>query len=166
MEFLNLDFAKLFYLELPVAELILRGSVFYFGILFLLRILPRRTGGELGVMDLIFVILIAEAAAHSLGEYSSLTDGFIVIGTLMAWNYLVNVLSYHFPLIEKLVSAPPMLIVKEGMFLRRNMRREYLTEEEVMEQIRKAGIEEVKDVKKAFIESDGTISVIAKAKSS
>ncbi|KAA9345688.1 DUF421 domain-containing protein [Adhaeribacter soli] len=164
MEFLNLDFAKIFRIETSVLELILRGTLFFLGILLLLRIMPRRTGGELGVMDLIFVILIAEAAANSLGGYSSVTEGFIVIGTLMAWNYLVNVLSYHFPFIEKLVSAPPMVIVKDGKLLRRNMRREYLTEEEVMEQIRKAGFDDVQAVKKAFIESDGTISVIGKEK--
>lgn len=162
MEIVEIDFESLFKPEFPLAEAVFRGSVLYVGILLLMRILPRRTGGEMEVMDLIFVILIAEAASHALGDYTSLTEGFVVIITLMALNYLVNMLSYRFPVIEKLVSAPPMQIVKDGKMLRRNMRREYLTEAELKEHLRTQGIDDVTTVKKAMIESDGTISVIRK----
>lgn len=92
MELIIIDLGTTFQVETSVLELVTRGSVMYLGILFLFRILPRRTGGELAMMDLIFVLLIAEAATHSLGGYSSVTEGFIVIGTLMAWNYAINFL--------------------------------------------------------------------------
>lgn len=92
---LAIDLKSLFELENSLLELILRGTILYLGILFLMRILPRRTGGELAMMDLIFIILIAEAAAHSLGDYTSVTEGFIMILTLVGWNYVVNLLSYH-----------------------------------------------------------------------
>ncbi|WP_266205125.1 DUF421 domain-containing protein [Pontibacter kalidii] len=164
MELLKIDFTKLFYIESPVSELIIRGSVLYLGILLLMRLLPRRTGGELATMDLLFVVLIAEAATHSLGGYSSIADGFIVIATLMAWNYTINLLSYHIPFIEKLVSAPALQIIKDGKLLRRNMRRELLTEEELVDHLRIKGIEDVKDIKSAYIEGDGEISFISKKK--
>src|SRR5690606_20418111 len=92
---LIVDFEKLFKIETPILELMIKGSVIYLGILLLFRVLPRRTGGEMAMMDLIFVLLIAEAATHSLGGYSSVTEGFIVIITMMTWNYLFNFLSYH-----------------------------------------------------------------------
>src|SRR5690606_10104028 len=114
------------------------------------------------MMDLIFVLLIAEAATHSLGGYSSVTEGFIVIGTLMAWNYAINFLSYHIPFFENIVSSPPLPIIKNGKLFRRNMRREYLTEEELMDHLRMEGIEKIEDVKSAFVEGDGKISVVRK----
>src|SRR5690606_41836685 len=95
MEFLNLDIARIFKVEVPIVELIFRGFILYTGILFMFRVLPRRTGGELEFMDLVFVLLIAEAATHSMGGYSSLTEAFIVIGTFTSLNYLVNRLSYQ-----------------------------------------------------------------------
>lgn len=156
--------SSLFELETPLWELIIRGSVLYWGILLLMRILPRRTGGELAVMDLIFILLVSEAAAHALGDYSSLTEGFIVIATLMGWNFAINVLSYYFPLFEKLVSAPPLPVVKDGKLLRRNMRREYLTEEELMEHLRKEGIDDINDVKTAHVEGEGHISIVKRNK--
>ena len=132
----------------------------YFGVLILIRLMPRRTGGELAMMDLIFVLLIAEAAAHALGEYNSVADGFIVIATLMGWNYLINVLSYRVPLIERLVSSPPLQVIRDGELLHRNMRREYVTEEELMTHLRREGIDDPKEVKSAFIEGKGRISVV------
>ena len=155
-----MDITDIFSISASVPELASRASLLYLGILVLLRILPRRTGGELAMMDLIFVILIAEAATHALGEYSSVTEAIIVVLTMMTWNYLINVLSYHFPAFGKLASAPPLLIIKNGQLLRRNMRREYITENELMEQLRKEGLESVQNVKEAFVEGDGTITVI------
>lgn len=162
MQLLQISWSDVFKPETPVLELIVRGSVLYFGILVLMRLMPRRTGGELAIMDLIFVILIAEAAAHAMGEYSSVADGFILIVTLMGWNFLINLLSFHIPFIERLVSAPPIQVVKDGQLLRRNMRREYLTEAELMDHLRQQGIEEISDVKAAYVEGEGKITVISK----
>jgi len=162
MNLLNVNLTELFHIENPISELILRGTVMYLGILFLLRIMPRRTGGEMATMDLLFVVLIAEAATHSLGGYSSITEGFIVILTLIFWNFTVNSLSYYLPFFEQLVSSPALQVVKDGKMLRRNMRREFLTEDELMEHLRREGIEDLKDIKAAFIEGDGEISFISK----
>jgi len=160
MTLLKVDFNAVFRVEASVPELMLRGVLLYLGVLFLMRVLPRRTGGEMAMMDLIFVLLIAEAATHALGDYQSVTEGFIAIGTLIACNYLANVLSYYVPFVEKLISAPPTQIIKNGELLRRNMRREYLTSEELYDHLRLEGIDDVKEIKAAYIESDGKISVL------
>ena len=160
MELLQINLAEIFRVETPVLELMLRASLLYLGILFLLRIMPRRTGGELATMDLLFVVLIAEATTHSLGGYKSVTEGFIVVLTLMMLNYFINFLSYYSSFVEKLIASPPLLVVKDGKLLRRNMRREFLTEEELMEHLRREGIEDIKEVKSAHVEADGQISFI------
>lgn len=162
MEILKLDLAELFHFENSLVTLMVKGTVIYLGILFLFRILPRRTGGEMAMMDLIFVLLIAEAATHSLGGYESITEGFVVILTLMGWNYLINFLSYHSDFVEKMVSAPALPIIENGKLLHRNMRREYLTKEELMDHLRLEGIEEIGEVKSAYVEGDGKISVVRK----
>jgi uncharacterized membrane protein YcaP (DUF421 family) len=161
MELLPTDWLKVFAPETPLLELVVRGAVLYFGVLILMRFMPRRTGGEMATMDLIFVILIAEAAAHSMGDYKSIGDGIALIVILMGCNYLVNLLSYYVPFVERLVSAKPIQIVKDGRLLRKNMRLEFLTEEELMDHLRQQGIEELKDVKEAYVESEGKITVIS-----
>ena len=162
MDFNPNDWTSVFQPEAALLELIARGSVLYLGILVLMRLMPRRTGGELATMDLIFVVLIAEAAAHALGDYTSVADGIIVIATLMAWNYLINALSYRVRFIERLVSAPPLQVVRDGRLLRRNMRREWVTEDELMSHLRENGFSDVKDVKAAYVEGEGQITALGK----
>ena len=75
MEFLPQSWPSVFTLETPLLELIVRGTVLYFGILILMRLMPRRTGGELAMMDLVFLLLITNAASHALGAYNAVADG-------------------------------------------------------------------------------------------
>ncbi len=160
MELPDFSLQELLRIEASVAGLIVRGTLLYIGILLIFRFLPRRTGGELATMDLVFVLLISEAATHSLGEYSSVTEGFIVICTLVFWDYMINALSFRFSAIERLFSAPPLLLIKNGKLNLRHMRREFITHEELMESLRKEGFEDIKQVKKAVVEADGKISII------
>ena len=162
MELLPADWLSLLTPGTPLLELVGRGTVLYFGILFMTRLMPRRTGGELAMMDLIFVLLIAEAAAHAMGEYTSVADGVVMIATLMGWNYLINSLSYRVPFIERLVPPPPLQVIRDGELLRRNTRREFLTEEELISRLRQEGISDGKEVKSAHVEGNGKISVVSK----
>lgn len=160
MQFLPLSWSQIFQPEAALLDLIARGSVIYLVILVIIRFLPRRTGGEMAIMDLIFVVLVAEAASHSMGDYNSVPDGLIVVATLMFWDYFLNFLSYHVPAIERLLQPPPLAVVRNGRLVRRNMRKELMTEDEMMEQLRREGIDKIGDVKIAYVESDGEITVI------
>ena len=153
---------EVFQPQAPVLELVARGSVLYVCILVLLRVMPRRTGGELATMDLIFVVLIADAAAQALGDYSSVADAVVLVVTLMVWNYLVNALSFRYAFIETLVSSPPLQVVRDGRILWRNMRREFITEEELMGHLRAQGFDDVADVKAAYVESEGAITAVGR----
>ncbi|OWR14047.1 hypothetical protein CDW55_06840 [Chryseobacterium sp. VAUSW3] len=54
----------------------------------------------------------------------------------------------------------PVQIIKNGKLLYRNMRKELLTKDELMTNLRENGIENLSDVKKAFVESEGNISFV------
>jgi uncharacterized membrane protein YcaP (DUF421 family) len=159
MEFLPSSWMEVFAVETALVELIVRGTILYFAIIVFMRLLPR-IGGELAVMDLVFLLLVAEAAAHGMGEHKTVGDAIVLIATLMAWNYMLNFLSLRVPFIEKLISGSQVQIVRDGRLMRRNMRREYLTEDELMAQLRGHGIEKIEDVKAAYIEGEGQLTVI------
>ncbi len=160
MQLLPPTWEPVFTLETPLFELIARGSVLYAIILVLMRVMPRRTGGELATMDLVFVVLIAQAAATALGDYTSVADAAVVVTTFMVWNYLLNALSFRFRAVERLVSARPLPIVRDGRLLWRNMRSEFITEGELMDHLRRTGIEDVSEVHAAYVEGEGRITVV------
>jgi uncharacterized membrane protein YcaP (DUF421 family) len=157
------DWSSIIQPETPILELVLRGTAMYLAVLVLLRLMPRRSGGELGRMDLVFLLLIAEAATHSLGGYDSIADALIVIATLMAWDYITNFLSHRFSWFERLLSAPPVQVIRDGNLLLRNMRREYLTEDELMSALRRKGFEGPEEVKAAWVESEGRIAIVRRS---
>jgi uncharacterized membrane protein YcaP (DUF421 family) len=162
MELFPDSWIDVFTLQTPLFELVARGSVLYLAILFLMRVMPRRTGAELATMDLIFIVLIAEAAARGVGDFSSVADALVLVLVLMGWNYLLNILTYYVPAMERLTSSPPLKVISDGRLLRRNMRHEYLTEEELISLLREQGIDDVAQVKAAFVEPEGKITFVIK----
>lgn len=151
----------IFALDAPLLEIIVRGAVMYLLVFLLLRASLRRTAGELTMLDFVFVLLVAVGAENAmLGAQSSVAAAFVLVATLIACNYLLNLLGYLFPVFEKLLLPPPLPVIKDGKMLQRNMRREFLTEQELMGKLREQGVDDVAGVKAAYIEGDGTISVI------
>lgn len=159
--FLQIDWKSIFIPSGHIAEIFLRGTLVYLFLFVLLRIL-RREAGAIGLADLLFVVLIADATQNAMSsEYKSVTEGAILVGTIALWDYFIDWVSYTFPRIQPLLRPASLLLIKEGRMLKRNMRQEMITEEELMSQLREQGIESVTEVKKCYLEGDGQFSVIA-----
>jgi uncharacterized membrane protein YcaP (DUF421 family) len=62
--------------------------------------------------------------------------------------------------LSRLAEPPPVCLVENGQLLLRNLRREYVTRAELMEQLRLHGIDSLREVKLAYLEANGEISVI------
>ena len=156
-----MDWKSLFTLDVPLLEMILRGSVMYISLFVLLRIVLKRQAGSLGMTDLLLITLIADASQNAMaGEYRSLPAGIVLVCTIIFWSYAFDWLSYRSPWFNHLIEPPPLPLIKDGKLLRRNMRRELITEEELMSQLREQGLDDVGKVKEAFMEPDGHISIV------
>jgi uncharacterized membrane protein YcaP (DUF421 family) len=84
----------------------------------------------------------------------------ILVSSIAFWDYFLDWLGYRFPGVRRLIRPAPLLLIKDGRVLRRSMRQEMITEEELMGQLREHGIERIEEVKKSYMEGDGRISVI------
>lgn len=159
--FFNIDWAAIFLPETPLLEIFLRGSVMYLGLFLLLRVILKREAGTVGITDLLIVVLLADAAQNGMaGSYRSVTDGLLLVATLIFWAYFLNWLGYRFPRFQRLVHPPALLLVENGRMLKRNMRKEFITEDELLSMLREQGVDDVSAVRRAFMEGDGKISVI------
>jgi uncharacterized membrane protein YcaP (DUF421 family) len=160
---LQIDWNSIFIPTLHIGEIILRGTIVYLALFFLLRIL-RREAGALGISDLLVVVLIADAAQNAMGsDYKSITEGLILVLTIVFWDYFLDWLSYKFPKVRRILHPSPILLIKDGRILRQNLKREMITIEEVKEQLREHGVEDITAVKKCYLEEDGHVSVITKS---
>lgn len=155
------DWQTIFVPDVPVLEIIVRASLMYLSIFVLLRIVLKRQMGTLGMTDLLLITLLADASQNAMaGEYKSVPDGIVLVMTIIFWNYAFDWLGYRFAWFERLIEPAPLPLVKHGKLLRRNMRRELITEGELLGQLREQGVDDVTKVKEARMESDGHFSVI------
>lgn len=146
--------------EESLLDVVVRGSVMYVGLVLLFRILRRDTG-SLSLADLLLVVLIADAAQNGMaGEYHSITAGLVLVGTIAAWSFIFDWLSYRSKFIERLLQPPPLPLIRNGVMLIRNMRQQFITVDELKSQLRQQGIARVDQVKHCYLEPDGQISVI------
>jgi uncharacterized membrane protein YcaP (DUF421 family) len=155
-----IDWHGLFVPTVHPLEVVLRGSVMYLFILALMRVL-RRDPGALSTADLLVIVLVADAAQNAMAsEYRSLTEGAILVGTIFAWNYGLDWLAFRSRWVHRLLNPKPLLLIKNGRVQRRNLRAELLRESDLAEQLRQQGVEDFGEVKRAFLEPDGHLSVI------
>ncbi len=155
-----MDWAGLFVPGGSIPELMVRGTVLYLALFVMLRLLPRRQLGSLGVSDVLVIVLIADAAQNGLaGEYTSITEGIVLVATILFWDYMIDFVDHRFPEL-RLNAGAPKLLVENGRMLKRNMKRENMSEDDLMSQLRQHGVEHLREVKRAYAEGEGHISVI------
>lgn len=157
----SIDWKQLFIPDTPVLETVIRGTLIYIAIFFLMRLIPSRQVGGVGMNDLLLVVLVASGSTSALaGDYKSISSGVILVATIIFWSYLFNWLGFRFPKINRLFQPKPKLLIKDGELQDENMKKELLTEEELLGKIRRNGVAYISDVKEAYVESDGQVSAI------
>ena len=91
------DFHQIFAPSATTLEIVLRGSVLYWFLFILLRFVLRRDTGSAGISDILFVVLLGDAAQNGMiGQHDGVADALTLIATLVAWNYLLDYLGYRF----------------------------------------------------------------------
>jgi uncharacterized membrane protein YcaP (DUF421 family) len=156
----EIDWQQLFGIEKSLLELFLRGTVMYWFLFLMFRFVMRRDVGAIGIADVLLIVIIADASQNAMsGDYESLSEGFVVVGTLVFWNVLTNWLNFRLPRFQKFAEPAPLLLIRDGQVLEGNMRREMLTREELLSKLRQHGIEGPEQVRWAYMESDGQVSV-------
>lgn len=160
-DILSFELASVLNFTVSPLELMLRGTLMYWFLFLVFRFVLRRDVGALGVGDFLFVVILGDAAQNGMiGNASSATDGMVLIATLVFWSYALDFLNFNFPVIRRFTSPPRLCLVRDGKMLRRNMRRELITDQELNAKVRQEGLESISMVKRMYLEADGEMSLI------
>lgn len=145
----------------PIWQIVVRTVAVYAAVLIGLRLMGKRQLGQMNVGDLVVILLIANAVQNAMvGSDVSLTGGVVAAVTLLIVNFGLTQVLDRSPFAERAIEGTPTLLVKDGVFVTPNLRREGLVREEVETAIREHGIADVHGVRVAYLEPDGTVSVI------
>jgi uncharacterized membrane protein YcaP (DUF421 family) len=155
------DWEAVFTPSTSVLELFVRGTLTFLALIALLRVVGQRESGGLGLTDLLVVVLVADAAGAGLtGDADSIPDGLVLVVTILFWSVAIDALAYRWPWFAVLLKARPRPLIRDGHLDRRVMRREFMSREEVLSQLRLHGIDDPAAVSRAYLEPNGRISII------
>lgn len=156
-----MDLGELFAFHVSPLELFVRGTLMYWFLFLLFRFVLRRDAGAVGVADILLVVLVADASQNGMsGSYETIAEGCLLVATLIGWNYFFDWAGFHFPAFRRFSEPPPILLIDRGRIQGKNLRREFVTRDELKAQLRKHGITDVGRVRAAYMESDGEFSVL------
>jgi uncharacterized membrane protein YcaP (DUF421 family) len=147
--------------DTPLLEIVTRGTVTYLAIFALLRIVARRQSSQLGMTDVLVIVLISDAAQNAMADdYRSLPDGLVLVAVIIGWSWALDYLAFRFPTLGRWISPKRLPVVENGRLRLDNMRRELLTGEELNSELRKHGVDDIAKVRAAYMEPDGQMSVL------
>jgi len=153
----------LFELTVSPLELVVRGTVMYLALILTFRFILRRDVGSLGIPDVLFIVIVADAAQNAMaGEYKSIADGIVLVATLVFWNVALDWLSFRSAAMRRFIEPPSLPLIRDGKWVRRNLKDQWITTEEVLSKLHEHGIERISQVKIARLEPDGELGVIRK----
>lgn len=159
--FWNIDWHGIFMPTISLGELVIRSTLMYFILFGLLRLVLKRQAGGIGTTDVLVIVLLADVSAQGFtSNYTSVVEGTVIVATVLFWSYVLEWAGHKYPAVERILRAQTLMLIENGKMLRRNMRAELVTSEELMAQLREKGIEDCSEVKRAYMEADGKISVV------
>jgi uncharacterized membrane protein YcaP (DUF421 family) len=160
----ELDLGKVLLPDTPVLEIFVRGTLTYLVLFAVLRLAFNRSSSSIGMTDLLVIVLIADAAQNAMADdYSSWTDGILLVGTILGWAYALDWLAYRYPKrIGRFVHPPPKVLVRDGRPVQQNLDSVLISRDELMTQLRVQGVDDLAQVQQAALEGNGEVSVIRK----
>lgn len=161
MVILGFDLEKAFVPDVSPFEMVIRGVLMYLAIFILLRVVLKNRLGTMTSSDLLVLVIISDAAQNAMSStYTSITDGVVLVATIVGMSFLFDWLGYHVPFMRRVVHPQRRPLVINGRVIRRSLAEELITEDELMTQLHLQGVDQVQQVKQAFLEGNGEISVI------
>ena len=145
-------------------DAIVRGLVVYLFLMILFRIAGHRTLGGITNFDFVLLLIISEATQNAMiGNDYSVTNGFLVILTLVGLDIALSYLKQRFPAMERYLDGLPLILVDQGRPLKELMHRARVDERDILAAAReKHGLERMDQIKYAILETNGMISIVPK----
>ena len=145
-----------------IYRVLIVGALAYIALVFFLRISGKRTLSKMNAFDFIVTVALGSTLATVLlSKDVALLEGITALGLLIFLQYAVTWLSVRSDAFQGLLKATPSLLLYRGQYLTDAMKRERVTEEEVLAALRRQGVSS-DEVEAVVLETEGKLAIIKK----
>lgn len=139
----------------------IRSIILYVAVLISLRVMGKGEIAEMNCFDLVITLLIAEVASTPMENNDiPLLYGIASLIGLVFIQTVISVISLKFRSISRFVSGKPSILINKGKIDYKILKKEKITIDELLEQLRIQGYFNIKYVQYALLETDGNLSIV------
>ncbi len=151
---------SIFNLGVPAVERILRAVLIYAFMVVALRVVGKRELGQSNTLDLIVLLLVANAVQNGIiGSDNSVTGAVIAATTLFAVNEALNRAEFALPWLSTALEGSATYLIRNGKPVQKELLRSAISLPELRAIARRQGYEDLAEVHTAILETNGTISM-------
>jgi len=144
-------------------DIVLRATMMFFILFLLIRLLGKRELGQMTPFEFVVLVVLGDLIQQGVTHNDfSLTGATLAICTFAFWALVLSWTAYLFPGAKGLLEGTPRVVVHDGEIVTENLRRDRLTRDEILSEMRLAGIGRISDVAWAILETQGKMSFIKK----
>ena len=148
---------------IPIWQLVLRTIIVYGVALFLIRVAKRRFMGGFTTFDILLGFVVGSILSRAIIGTIRLVDMTVVVSILIALHWIISTITYKYDKVSGFVKNSERELIKDGKILEDAMQESKIGENDLLQALRqKAGVEKAEQVKSAYLERDGSITVIPK----
>lgn len=142
-------------------EIVIRAAVMYVVLLCLLRGMGRRELSQLTTFDLLVTVVIGDLIQQGVTqEDMSFTGALLAVGTICLLAVASSYVGTKSRRAERLLDGVPVVVARNGVLLRDVLRRERITEAELMEAARGEQVSDLTKIDLVVMEADGRFSFL------
>lgn len=142
-------------------DFVIRAAAMYFMALLMIRLLGKRALGELGPFDFVVMTGVGHTVvAIALDKSIPFYEGIVILLTLAGLEYLMGYISLKNQTMSHLITGKAVVLIDKGRIIKENLAREKFNLDDLLQELRKQGIRDIKEVEKGILEPCGGFSVI------
>lgn len=143
--------------------ILLRTLIVYVILIATMRLMGKRQLGELEISELVTTLLISEIASLPIVEQKlPLIYAVIPLITILTLEVTLSVILLKCPRLKNIASSRPAILIRRGNIDQAEMRRNRISIDELISEIRQAGFSTPAEIDYAIVEQNGKISVLPK----
>lgn len=142
-------------------EIILRTLASVVTLFLLTKLIGKRQVSELSVFEYITGITLGSIAAYiSMDLQSSWTYGVLSLCVWVAISIAIEYIQLKSRRARRWLDGSPTVLIKDGKIMEENLKKERLTLDELLQQLRMKDVFQVSSVQYAIMEANGSINVL------
>jgi uncharacterized membrane protein YcaP (DUF421 family) len=146
-------------------DIALRTAAVYVIVIALLRISGKRGVGQMSIVDLVLVLIIANAVQNAMvGQNTTIYGGIVAAVTLVVLDWAIRTVTDRSIRTQRLLEGEPTLLVRDGQVFTGALRAQGISHDELMAGLRGQGLEDPADAHLVFLETNGRITVVPAVK--